>query len=163
MHRKMSKLLVLFVAIPLLELYLLTVLGQRIGLLETIGLVVLAGVAGAALARSQGRRVLQGWQESLAQGRMPEDGVLDGLLVLIGGVLLIAPGVLTDLVGVLLLLPPTRRIALRLVRARVARGVKSGSMRVVWWGGRSPSPPAEPRFRPERPNLTDETDAEVVD
>lgn len=99
----------LFVIVPLVELYLLLAVGSLVGFWPTVLLVLVTGMLGASLARREGFRVLRRWQEALARGEMPEEGVLGGLLVLVGGVLLITPGVLTDAVGLLLLLPPSRR------------------------------------------------------
>jgi UPF0716 protein FxsA len=115
----------------MLDLYLLLKLGDRIGFVATVVLVVLTGILGAALARSEGTRVLRAWQRSLAAGTVPADGVVSGALVLLGGALLISPGVLTDVLGIVLLVPYTRRLVARLVSAAIKRGIERGSIRVV--------------------------------
>ena len=124
-------LVLLFTVVPLVELWLLLLVGEQLGLWPTLGVVVGTGLTGAWLARREGLRVVRRWREALAEGRMPEEGVLGGLLVLVGGVLLVTPGLLTDVSGFLLLVPATRR----LVAARVARSVRaridSGGIRVV--------------------------------
>lgn len=127
----MLKLLALFTIVPLVELALLIFIGERVGLWPTVGLVFVTGGLGAWLAKREGLRVLREWQASLARGQMPEEGVLGGLLVLVGGVLLITPGVVTDLTGLLLLLPPTRRLVAARVRKAVERRIGDGSIRVV--------------------------------
>jgi UPF0716 protein FxsA len=133
-------LLVLFTVVPLVELYLLLFIGDLMGFWPTVGLVLLTGVIGATLAKLEGLRVLAQWQSALAEGRVPEAGVLDGLLVLVGGVLLVTPGVLTDVFGFALLLPPTRRVVARFLRKRVEKGIENGSVH-VHVGGFSAAPP----------------------
>lgn len=130
-----AKLLFLFTVVPLVELYLLLYLGTVVGFWPTVGIVAFTGVVGAGLAKHEGLRVWRKWQESLAGGAVPEDGVVGGLLVLIGGVLLVTPGVLTDLTGFLLLIPPTRKVIADVVRRRLERGVENGSVQVMGFGG----------------------------
>jgi UPF0716 protein FxsA len=106
----------LFTLVPLAELYLLLEIGELMGAGPTIALVLITGMLGAALARREGARVLRSWQESMARMQMPEEGVLSGVLVLVGGVLLVTPGVITDAVGLSLLFPPTRRLFAKVVK-----------------------------------------------
>lgn len=113
----MGRLFLLFTVVPLLELYLLGRLAGMMGLGTTIALVLVTGVLGAALARAQGMRVLRQWQQALSEGRVPESGLTDALLVLVGGILLVTPGILTDAVGLLLMMSVPRR----LIGAAVAR------------------------------------------
>jgi UPF0716 protein FxsA len=101
------------------------------GTFETFMLVMVTGVVGAWMARAEGFRVLRSWQSALAEGRIPADGVVSGALVLVGGVLLVTPGVLTDMVGFALLFPPTRRLLAALVVRRVERGIQAGSIHVM--------------------------------
>jgi UPF0716 protein FxsA len=112
-------LLLLFVVVPLVELYLLTLIAQATSFWVAVLLTVVTGVVGGSLAKREGLKVWRRWQAALANMQVPEDGVVGGLLVLVGGVLLVTPGVLTDIVGFLLLLPPTRRWLSRLIRERV--------------------------------------------
>ncbi len=103
-------LFLLFTVVPVVELYLLLQVGAVIGGWPTVGLVLFTGAVGAALARREGLRVLRDWQTALGAGRLPSEGVLSGLLVLVGGVLLVTPGLLTDVAGFSLLVPWTRRV-----------------------------------------------------
>lgn len=111
------KLFALFVVTPVVEMALLIELGKRIGTLQTIGIIVLTGIIGAALAKSQGTRVVRNIKESMNNGEMPHDHLIEGVLILIGGALLITPGILTDAAGFILVIPWTRR----LVRDRLKR------------------------------------------
>lgn len=133
----MGKLLLLFVVVPLIEALLLAKIGAAIGWMNTILLVLATGVIGAWLFRLEGGRAFGKWQEAVSMGRMPEEGVLSGLLLLLGGALLITPGVVTDAVGLLLLIPQTRQMIARFLEPRVmARfrrvggGHESGRVRV---------------------------------
>ena len=101
----LGKLLLLFTVIPVVELYLLITIGQNVGAGPTIALVLVTGFLGAWLARREGSRVLRSWQGSLARGEIPKEGVISSVLVLVGGVLLVTPGVVTDAMGLVLLLP----------------------------------------------------------
>ena len=103
-----ARLLILFIAVPLVELALLIKLGNAIGLWPTIFIVIATGVLGAALARSQGTRVISAIRAEVAEGRPPTESLLNGLMVLVGGVVLLTPGLLTDLLGFSLLVPFTR-------------------------------------------------------
>ncbi|NOY89908.1 MAG: FxsA family protein [Deltaproteobacteria bacterium] len=127
-------LLALFIVVPLVEVYLLFGLAQLMGFWATVALVLVTGTLGAGLAKREGLRVLGRWRSALAQGRVPEEGVLDGLLVLVGGVLLVTPGVLTDLTGLLLLLPPTRKLAAVWLRRRAERGIAAGNVQIFGFG-----------------------------
>lgn len=121
------RLLALFVIVPLVDLAILVRLGQALGFWPTIGLVVATGTAGAFLARSQGLAVLRGIRTEMAVGQMPSSRLLDGAMVLVGGVLLLTPGLLTDLAGFILLLPPSRRRLKEILRRRVEKMVRSGN------------------------------------
>jgi UPF0716 protein FxsA len=101
-------LLILFIVVPIAELYVIIQVGQAIGALPTIAILIADSVIGSALLRSQGRTAWRRFNEALAAGRVPAREVLDGALVIFGGAFLITPGFITDVVGALLLLPPTR-------------------------------------------------------
>jgi UPF0716 protein FxsA len=111
----------LFIVVPLVELYVIIQVGQAIGALPTIGLLLLDSLLGAWLLRSQGRAVWRRFQETLGAGRAPAREVLDGVLVIAGGALLLAPGFITDVFGALLLAPPSRS----LVRRGIVRHARS--------------------------------------
>ncbi len=130
----MRWLLLLFVVVPLLELYLLLFVGSQIGFWPTVGIVLVTGALGATLAKREGMRVWHSYRESLAAGRLPDEGIVGGLLVLLGGVLLITPGMITDLAGFLLLLPRTRKLVADRVRAAVDRKLQQGVMQVITHG-----------------------------
>lgn len=130
----LGRLALLFVIVPIVELVLLIELGQLVGLLPTLALVVFTGVAGAWMARAEGLRVFFRFQRELASGRLPGQAMLDGLSVLVGGAFLLTPGVLTDVAGFSLLVPVTRRWIQRGVRRRLQRGIADGSIRVVTMG-----------------------------
>ncbi len=127
----MGKLLLLFILVPLLDAWLLFQVGGMIGFANTIALVVFTGVLGAWLFRLQGARTWDRWQASLAEGRVPEEGVLGGAMLLLGGALLVTPGVITDVVGLLLLLPPTRRLIAAALRPRLSRYVRERARSMV--------------------------------
>lgn len=134
----MGKLFLLFTVVPFVELYLLVRLSGVIGFGTTLLVVVLTGVLGASLARAEGLRVIQQWRQATAEGRVPEGGVLSGALVLVGGVLLVTPGVLTDLLGLCLLVPATRALIAGFVAARITRAIERGRIHVVT---QQPGPP----------------------
>lgn len=116
-------LLVLFTVVPAVEIALFVEIGGRIGALSTFAVVLFTGVAGAALARSQGLRVVTEVQAALSGGKMPTDELLEGAFVLFGGALLLTPGFLTDFVGVACLLPPSRKAMAVLARSWAARRI----------------------------------------
>lgn len=116
----LPRLFLLFVTVPVIELFLFLVLGQRIGLGATFAIVLLTGFLGAYLAKSQGLKAIARYQESLAQGRLPHEAIIDSLLILIAGVLLLTPGFLTDAVGFALLTPSIRNV----IRARLEQSIK---------------------------------------
>ena len=111
------KLFALFIITPVVEMALLIELGKRIGTLRTIGIIVLTGVIGASLAKSQGLRIVRNIKESVNNGEIPHNHLIEGVLILIGGALLITPGILTDTAGFVLVIPWTRR----LIRERVKK------------------------------------------
>jgi UPF0716 family protein affecting phage T7 exclusion len=109
-----------FVVLPLTDLYLLTRLWEQIGFLRLLALLVASAAIGIAVTRQQGLRVWRDYQAALLSGAQPAEGALEGLLVLLGGALLIAPGPLSDLIGLILLVPWTRRLIARWLIQRSA-------------------------------------------
>ena len=121
--------LLLLPLVAAVEIALMVAAGYAIGVWPTLGLLALAAVVGVFLARAEGLRVWRSYQEALAEQRMPEEGILSGLLVLLGGALLLMPGFLSDLAGIALMIPWTRRVVADRVRAYLT--AKMSSIRVV--------------------------------
>jgi UPF0716 protein FxsA len=142
----MSLLLVLvFLVLPVAEIYVLIQVGHLIGVLPTIGLLIVVSVAGAWLVRREGMRAWRAVTGAMAEGRVPGREVADGALVLFGGALLLTPGFVSDVLGLVLLLPPTRAVVRRVVLAIAARrvGLRRGALRRQRGGvdpGRAPGP-----------------------
>jgi len=120
-------LVLVFVGLPLFELYVLIQVGQVIGAWWTIALLVLASIVGAAIVRHEGSRAWRALVEALTQGRMPHRELADGALVLVGGTLLLTPGFTTDVLGALLVLPMTRPLFRALLARAVAARILGGS------------------------------------
>ncbi len=120
------RILALFVLLPLVELTILIQVGQAIGLGPTLLLVVATGLLGATLARRQGLRAWLAIRAELQAGRMPGGTLVDGLLILIGGIVLLTPGILTDLLGFALLVPATRNGLKRVFRKRFQQALERG-------------------------------------
>ena len=113
------KLFLAFTLIPLVEIYLLIKLGQNFGAITSILLVIFTGILGAYLARMEGLRTLFRIQETMREGRMPGEELLDALLIAIAGLVLITPGFITDVAGFLLLFPFTRMLAKNCLKERM--------------------------------------------
>lgn len=120
----------LFLVVPAVELFLLIEIGKAMGTLATLGLIVATGVIGATLARIQGLAVLSRLRTEVGAGRLPGDALTDGALILVAGALLVTPGVLTDAVGFLLLIPLTRAALKRHLKRRFEAAVKAGRVNV---------------------------------
>jgi len=127
----MARLFLLFAVVPLLDLWILLRIAALAGPWGTLALILVPSLLGAWLARREGLRVLRGWQRAIADGRVPEEGLLSAGLVLAGGVLLITPGLITDAAGLALLVPPIRRVAVAVVRWWIRRKMADGTIRVV--------------------------------
>lgn len=136
-------LLFCFTVLPVFELYLLFKAGAEIGALNTIGLVLFTGFLGAALAKAQGFSLLAKIQSQTRQGEIPTDSLIEGVLILAGGLLLLTPGFITDVAGLLLVIPFSRKVFARFLRAYFARKVAQGSVRFYTSadGFRPPEPP----------------------
>jgi UPF0716 protein FxsA len=123
-------LVVLFIVVPLVELYVIVQVGHAIGIWWTLALLLADSVLGSWLMRAQGRSAWRRFQAAIADGRVPARETLDGVLVIFGGAFLLTPGFVTDVLGALLLAPPTRALVRRvLVRRLVPRMVFGGAMR----------------------------------
>jgi len=141
-----------FTLLPFAELFILIRMGRTVGAGSTLAFVIAMGLLGAALAKSQGRKVITEWQQALAAGRVPEEGVLGGVLVFVGGLLLITPGVLTDVAGFFCLLPVTRRAIARRLGHYLSQKVAQGQVRVHNVGFNWPQGPSSPSVDPRRPS-----------
>ena len=137
----MFLLVLIFIIVPLAELYVIIQVGQAIGLIPTLVLLLLDALLGSMLLRHQGRAAWIQFNRALAENRLPHKEVYDGILVILGGALLLTPGFITDIFGLILLIPPTRAIVRgitsRIVRRRVAMGA------TIWTVGRGQRPPGQ--------------------
>jgi UPF0716 protein FxsA len=117
----MAILVALFIVIPIVELYVIIQIGSLIGVWPTIALLLADAILGSLLLRHQGRGAWRRFNAALSEGRFPGKEVADGLLIAIGGTLLLTPGFVTDIVGAIFLIPPTRALVRRLMRGYVGR------------------------------------------
>lgn len=117
----MRYLVLAFTILPIVDLWLLLSIGEVFGFWPTLAMTIGVATLGAWLGKREGLKVLAQWKRALGEFRMPEDGLVSAALVLVGAVLLITPGVLSDVFGLLFLIPPTRRVFAKLVSAYVAR------------------------------------------
>ncbi|MEE8074028.1 MAG: FxsA family protein [Candidatus Binatia bacterium] len=131
----LARLFLLFTIVPLAELYLLIKIGSYMGAFNTILLILITGILGALLARLEGLRTLRQITLSLNQGIIPAEELVDSVLIFVAGIVLVTPGVLTDVMGLLLLLPYTRTIFKRWLRKRFDRMVSSGNMQIHFRSG----------------------------
>jgi UPF0716 protein FxsA len=142
-------LVVIFIVVPIAELYVIIKVGEAIGLVPTLVLLLADAILGSMLLRYQGRAAWIRFNRALAEGRLPHKEVFDGVLVIMGGALLLTPGFLTDILGLILLIPPTRALvramSARFVRRRLALG------EAVWTFGASRRRPG-PRPAPGEPS-----------
>jgi UPF0716 protein FxsA len=138
----LGRLLLLFLMTPAVELGLLIQVNSLIGFGPTIGLIIATGVAGSYLARREGVHTWQRLNERLNTGDLPGKELVDGVIILVAGALLVTPGVLTDVVGFLGLLPPTRALIRKVLMRRFKSKMEQGSMQVQFgiFGGATPGP-----------------------
>ncbi|MDD2352176.1 MAG: FxsA family protein [Atribacterota bacterium] len=108
----LSKLILLFIFVPFLELYILLQVGKHIGVLLTIIVVIVTGIAGAYLVKKQGLHIIMRIKRKMNEGIIPTDNLMEGVLILIGGILLLTPGFITDIVGFIITIPQSRKIFL---------------------------------------------------
>ena len=138
----MVLLVLLFIVVPIVELYVIIQVGEWIGVLPTLALLLADALLGSLLLRHQGRGAWRRFNAAIGEGRFPAREVADGLMIAIGGTLLLTPGFVTDIFGLIFLIPPTRAIVRRLSRAYFARRFV-----VVGLGGTPPTddPPSSRR------------------
>jgi UPF0716 protein FxsA len=153
----MGRLLLLFVALPAIELALLIELGNRFGTLHTLGLIVITGVVGASLARGQGLSLVREIQSEVAQGRLPAGSLVDGVMILIAGALLVTPGILTDSFGFLCLVPAFRSAAKGVLLRRLEKAVEENRIHVTmdFPDGSAAPPDADPSPPGASPDVID--------
>lgn len=138
----MAILVALFIAVPILELWVIIQVGQAIGVAPTLALLLADALLGSLLVRHQGLSAWRRFNEAFAQRRFPGREIADGVLIVIGGTLLLTPGFVTDVFGLLLLIPPTRAIARRVLRRYAGRRFV-----LMGVGGTSRTPGADPAGR----------------
>lgn len=157
-------LFLLFVVLPFVDLVVLLKIGDVIGFWPTLGLAVFSGMLGGYLAKREGMRVFRAWRDAIRNLRTPEEGIIDGILVFLGAGLLMAPGVITDVIGFLFIIPVTRRLLAKEIRRRVDARIAKGDIHVVsssafsGFGDDFPSPNAS-RGRP----MVVDTSGEALD
>jgi len=127
------RLLLLFITVPLIELYLLLQLASVTGAGTTFLLVIITGIIGSWLAKREGVIAWHKFHAALGQGRVPSREIQDGLMIVFAAALLLTPGILTDLVGFVLLVPAGRNLIRRLVLSRISRGFKSVDVRTSYF------------------------------
>ncbi|MFH1905335.1 MAG: FxsA family protein [bacterium] len=123
-------LLLLFTLLPMTELVLLIKIGRHIGLLNAILIVIATGISGASLARWQGLTVIREVQNQLSVGIMPKEEILDGIMILAGGLLLLTPGLITDFIGLVAIIPITRKWIKYLVKKKLERMIDEGRFQI---------------------------------
>ncbi|MDD0851794.1 FxsA family protein [Halobacteriovorax sp. GB3] len=165
-----SILVLLFTVIPALEIYLLFSIGGQIGGLNTLFIVLLTGVIGASLAKTQGLAILSKMQKDLEQGALPADQIIHGLLVFGGGLLLLTPGFLTDIFGLSMVFPGTRHLLAVFLKSYFQKAVASGNVQFSTFGrgggfsyhsqGTNPYNTQEPHSREPRQVAPDTFEAE---
>lgn len=121
-------LVLLFTVIPAIEIYLLINIGGQIGGFNTLLIVIITGIVGAALAKSQGLLILTKIQNDLQKGQLPADQITQGLLVFAGGILLLTPGFLTDFLGLSMVFPGTRMLIMIFAKKHFEKMLKSGNI-----------------------------------
>lgn len=127
------KLFLAFTVIPFLEIYLLIKIGAHLGALNTVIIVILTGFLGALLARFQGLQTMARVRQSLDRGEMPAEELLDALLILLAGIVLLTPGFLTDLAGLIILIPQTRLRFKRWLRKKFDKWISQKPVNVTFY------------------------------
>nr|WP_263325449.1 FxsA family protein [Neobacillus sp. Marseille-Q6967] len=127
----MRYLALLIIVIPAIDIGVLLLSGKTFGFFPTIVLIILTGVIGAYLAKKEGIQTFRRAQEQLAYGQIPGESVLDGICIIIGGTLLLTPGFVTDLLGFLLLFPPSRKPFKLLMKNILRRKIEKGNIKII--------------------------------
>ena len=122
-----TKLLMLFIIVPVTELYILIEAGKRIGTLNTISIIIFTGILGAYLVKHQGFMILRKIQNDLNEGTIPEDSLVQGAIILTGGILLLTPGFATDIAGFIFLIPVSRKVVKKYLLKWLKGKIKEGN------------------------------------
>jgi len=144
---------ILFIIIPLVELYVIIAVGEHIGAFWTVILVLLTAVIGVNLLRIQGMSTLMRAQRNMAQGAIPAMEMIEGIALAVAGVLLITPGFITDSIGFLLLIPASRQAIIRYIMARSTVHTSFGAQSTQWRSGQPPQEPAPKSPDGKRPRV----------
>lgn len=128
----MKKFMLLFLIVPLLEIIIYVRLGQYIGIIPTLLLIVITGILGVLLARQQGIRTFLRAREEMIAGRVPGSEILDGLIIFAGALFLLTPGLLTDITGFVFLIPASRKIIRRFLKRTFKRWIDNGQAQVFF-------------------------------
>ncbi|HBY56548.1 MAG TPA: membrane protein FxsA [Candidatus Atribacteria bacterium] len=122
-----TKLLMTFIIVPVVELYILIEVGKRIGSLPIIGIIILTGILGAYLVKGQGFMILKKIQNDLNEGILPGDSLIQGVIILAGGILLLTPGFITDIIGFIFLIPFSRMVVKKYLLKWLKGKIKEGN------------------------------------
>jgi UPF0716 protein FxsA len=152
----------LFTVVPAIEIYLFIEIGGKIGSLNTFMIVIVTGIVGASLAKSQGLQIIQKIQTELNRGALPADQFIHGLLVFGGGLLLLTPGFLTDILGLSMVFPLTRFFMIGFAKDVINKGMKNGNINVFTTNG-SPSSKEKSDFFNSSPEEKSESIDNVIE
>ena len=161
-------LVVIFLLVPVVEIYVIIQVGQIIGPFPTLALLIIESLIGAWLLKREGRVAWASLQRAVASGRLPGTELVDAGLVLVGGTLLLAPGFITDVVGFFFILPPTRPLARRLLIWLLVRRTARLTARAEWVARQQAGPrgsargSGRPSNRPSRPTRPLVVEGELV-
>lgn len=122
-----TKLLMLFIIVPVVELYILIEVGKKIGSVPIIGIIILTGILGAYLVKGQGFMILRKIQSDLNEGILPGDNLIQGAIILAGGILLLTPGFITDIIGFIFLIPFSRMVVKKYLLKWLKGKIKEGN------------------------------------
>lgn len=129
----MGKIVIFFIIAPILDLYILINASKEMGFWTTVLLIVATSIAGYYLARSEGKIVIKNINSDLAQGIVPNEELLNGLCILLGGIFLIIPGIITDIIGITMVLPGTRDLYKSYFKKTFANKINRGANRFLKW------------------------------
>ena len=119
------KLLIIFTTVPLIELALLIKVGEIFGVIPTIIIVALTGIIGVTLAKNQGYQVIKKIKSNIELGKLPADDLIGGVLILIGGTMLLTPGIITDITGFSLIIPGSRNLFIKIVKQKIKNHIEN--------------------------------------